>query len=61
METNKVQQIITDELSDYEKRIINIIRKLKPYDVLEVSLQKNNDKILQIICRNTIKETFPLL
>jgi hypothetical protein len=61
METNKVQQIITDELSDYEKRIINIIRNLKPYDVLEVSLQKNNDKILQIICRNTIKETFPLL
>jgi hypothetical protein len=60
METNKLQLVITDELSDYEKRIINIVRNLRPYDVLEISLQKNNEKILQIICRNTIKETFPI-
>jgi hypothetical protein len=49
-----------ENLTDAEKRIIILIRGLRPYDTLEITLQKDNPSILQVICRNTVKETFPL-
>jgi hypothetical protein len=49
-----------ENLTDAEKRIITIIRDLRPYDTLEITLQKDNPLILQVTCRNTVRETFSL-
>jgi hypothetical protein len=55
------QQTMNNEnFTDAEKRIILLIRGLRPYDTLEITLQKDNSSILQVICRNTVKETFPI-
>lgn len=47
------------QLSDNETRIILLIRNLKPYDSIEISLQRQNPSILQVITRNITKELFP--
>ena len=50
-----------ENYTNVEKRIINLVRNLRPYDSIEISLQKQDFKILQIICRNIVKELFPVL
>lgn len=58
-ELEETTAIGNNELSIVERRIIAIVRSLRPYDVLEILRQRDDPSILQIVLKNTVKETFP--
>ena len=59
VEAKELLAINNESLTDAERRIVFIVRSLRPYDVLEIMRQREKPNILQIVVRNTVKETFP--
>lgn len=56
----ELDKMIFEELSAVERKVIILIRSLRPYDRLEIKLNKDLPGEVSITQTSTVKEIFPV-